>query len=115
MSPNSFSSSSRSDEQSDSIQDLSEPAVPELDNDVSTEDFTSDYLSTRATSILGLEHRFVDPDDVAAALSFDAASVYSPTHYPAVSITPYHNERLWDEVDTMLVLSYFIFDRFFWI
>ncbi|KAI1771363.1 S-adenosyl-L-methionine-dependent methyltransferase [Hypoxylon cercidicola] len=55
--------------------DVLELPVPELDNDISTDDFTSDYLTSRTTSLLG-------PLDEVESSHFDAVSVYSPSRRP---------------------------------
>ncbi|CAJ2510143.1 Uu.00g060430.m01.CDS01 [Anthostomella pinea] len=77
---------------SDVTHAASESPVPELDNDVSTDDRTSDYLSTRTTSLFG---PVLEPEDDFGPMPLDAVSMYSPSHYPAVSTT-YRTERPFD-------------------
>ncbi|KAI1450999.1 S-adenosyl-L-methionine-dependent methyltransferase [Annulohypoxylon stygium] len=62
---------------------ISELAVPELDSNVSTEDFSSDYLSAWTASGLEPDSRIVESHEEIATSNLDAASVYSPNHYPA--------------------------------
>lgn len=66
--------------------DVLELSVPELDNDISTDDFTSDYLSTRTTSLLG-------PPDETEPSHFDAVSVYSPGRHPVHTHMVYRIEE----------------------
>ncbi|KAI0180029.1 S-adenosyl-L-methionine-dependent methyltransferase [Hypoxylon sp. FL1284] len=77
--------------------DVPELSVPELDNDISTDDFTSDYLSTRTTSILGV----LEPsEEIEASSHFDAASVYSPsTRHPVHTHMVYRIEHHVDDED----------------
>ncbi|KAI5863099.1 S-adenosyl-L-methionine-dependent methyltransferase [Durotheca rogersii] len=81
-----------STETTDCEQDIPELPVPELDNDVSTDDYTSDCLSTRTTSLIGLDNQLLEPDDDVGPGQFDAVSVYSPSRYPAPSVA-YRVER----------------------
>ncbi|KAI0019010.1 S-adenosyl-L-methionine-dependent methyltransferase [Xylariomycetidae sp. FL0641] len=83
--------------QSDGTRDVSESAVPELDHDNSTEDFTSDYLSTRTTSFMGPA---IELDDSLEHAAFDAVSRYSPSRYPSVSMA-YRTERPFQDEMTM--------------
>ncbi|KAI1637196.1 S-adenosyl-L-methionine-dependent methyltransferase [Biscogniauxia mediterranea] len=77
---------------SELILDTSESAVPELDNDISTDEYTSDYLSTRTTSYLGPS---LGLDDGIGSIQFDTTSIYSPSHYPSIQV-PYRTERPFD-------------------
>ncbi|KAI1335744.1 hypothetical protein F5Y15DRAFT_408988 [Xylariaceae sp. FL0016] len=81
--------------ESNLAQEVSESGVPELDNDLSTDDQTSEYLSTRTTSYMpSLE--VDDVDDVYGSIHMDTTSIYSPSHYPSIS-APYRVERPWEE------------------
>ncbi|KAI1393582.1 S-adenosyl-L-methionine-dependent methyltransferase [Hypoxylon trugodes] len=64
---------------------ISELPVPELDNDISTEDYSSDYLSSWTASAVEPESRILGPHDELATSHADTASIYSPSHYPTVS------------------------------
>ncbi|KAL7626830.1 tethering complex subunit [Parahypoxylon ruwenzoriense] len=85
----------------DCLQEIPELPVPELDNDISTDEFTSDCLSTGTTSVLEFNNRFLGLDDEIEASHFDAVSVYSPGRYLAPSIAPsiaaYRADRSFDE------------------
>ncbi|KAI1396163.1 S-adenosyl-L-methionine-dependent methyltransferase [Hypoxylon fuscum] len=86
--------------------EIPELSVPELDNDISTDDFTSDYLSTRTTSVLEAGHHILESHDEAEASHFDAVSVYSPTRYPARSMVyrieePAEDEEALEEAATI--------------
>ncbi|KAI0533532.1 hypothetical protein GGR58DRAFT_110007 [Xylaria digitata] len=100
MAPQStHSSNSYSDNASASTHPVSESAVPELDPDLSTtDDVTSDYLSTRTRSVLG---PVIDQDDGYAPNPFDTASIYTPSHFPTISITYRSVERSWEDVETL--------------
>ncbi|KAI0131734.1 S-adenosyl-L-methionine-dependent methyltransferase [Hypoxylon sp. NC0597] len=78
----------------------SELPVPELDNSVTTEDFSSDYLSAWTTSGLEPESRILEPNDEIATSNLDAASIYSPSHYPAPPLA-YRVERPFEDEDTL--------------
>ncbi|KAI1176290.1 hypothetical protein F4777DRAFT_547067 [Nemania sp. FL0916] len=100
MAPQStHSSTSFSDEFSASTRPVSESAVPELDTDVSTtDDLTSDYLSTRTRSVLG---PVIDQDDGYATNSFGTPSIYTPNHFPTISITYRSVERSREDAETV--------------
>ncbi|KAI1074677.1 S-adenosyl-L-methionine-dependent methyltransferase [Whalleya microplaca] len=83
----------------DFARDFGELPVPELDNDVSTEDFTSDYLSAR-TSYLGPERIFEPDDEHGSGGHLDVVSIYSPTRYRVIS-PQYRTERPFDDGETM--------------
>ncbi|KAI1104243.1 S-adenosyl-L-methionine-dependent methyltransferase [Jackrogersella minutella] len=85
---------------------LSELPVPELETDISTEDFSSDYLSAWTASGLDPENRILGPNDEIATSNLDAGSVYSPSHYPAPSMVyrieePFETGEDALEVDTL--------------
>ncbi|KAI0011781.1 S-adenosyl-L-methionine-dependent methyltransferase [Xylariaceae sp. FL0662B] len=82
----------------DYAREIGELSVPELDNDISTEDVTSDYLSTR-TSYLGPERVF-EPDDEPGVPHLDGVSIYPQTRYRIVS-PQYQLERPFDDGGTM--------------
>ncbi|KAI0202178.1 hypothetical protein F4808DRAFT_459181 [Astrocystis sublimbata] len=93
------SSNSSSDGLSASTRPVSESAVPELDADLSTtDDVTSDYLSSRTRSVLG---PLVDNDDGYGSNAFDTTSIYSPSHFPAISIPHGSIGASWDEAETI--------------
>jgi SAM-dependent methyltransferase len=93
------SSNSFSDIFSASTRPVSESAVPELDTDLSTtDDVTSDYLSTRTRSVLG---PVIDHDDGFGSNPFDTASIYTPSHFPTVSITYQSADRSWEDAQTI--------------
>lgn len=71
---------------------IPELSLPELDNDISTDDFTSDYLSTRTTSIL-------EPPDEIESSHFDAVSVYSPGRHPIHTHMVYRIEEPIEDED----------------
>ncbi|KAI0402599.1 hypothetical protein F4802DRAFT_575014 [Xylaria palmicola] len=100
MAPQStHSSNSFSDSFSASTRPVSESAVPELDTDLSTTDeVTSDYMSTRTRSILG---PVIDHDDGYGSNPFDTASIYTPSHFPTFSITYRSVERPWEDAETV--------------
>ncbi|KAJ2998396.1 hypothetical protein NUW58_g349 [Xylaria curta] len=100
MAPQStHSSNSFSDDISASTRPVSESAVPELDADVSTtDDFTSDYFSTRTRSVLG---PIIDHDDGYGLNHLDATSIYTPSHFPTISITYRSVERSWEDAETI--------------
>ncbi|KAF2963727.1 hypothetical protein GQX73_g9836 [Xylaria multiplex] len=100
MAPQStHSSNSYSDNASASTRPVSESAVPELDPDLSTtDDVMSDYLSTRTRSVLG---PVIDQDDGYGSNPFDTASIYSPSHFPTISITYRSAERSWEDAETL--------------
>ncbi|KAI1824783.1 hypothetical protein F4861DRAFT_504166 [Xylaria intraflava] len=89
------SSNSFSDSFSASTRPISEPGLPELDPDISTtDDLTSDYLSSRTRSVLG---PIIDHDDGYGPDTFDSASIYAPSHFPTVSITYRSVDRSWED------------------
>ncbi|KAI1369072.1 hypothetical protein F5Y08DRAFT_293453 [Xylaria arbuscula] len=97
MAPQSYNSFS--DEFSASTRPVSESAVPELDPDLSTtDDVTSDYFSTRTRSVLG---PVIDHDDGFASNPFDTTSIYTPSHFPTVSITYRSVDRPWEDAETL--------------
>ncbi|KAI0191457.1 S-adenosyl-L-methionine-dependent methyltransferase [Xylaria flabelliformis] len=100
MAPQStHSSNSFSDGFSASTRPVSESAVPELDADVSTtDDVTSDYLSTRTRSVLG---PMLDHDDGYGSNAFDTTSIYTPSHFPTISITYRSTDRSWEDAETI--------------
>ncbi|KAI3336750.1 S-adenosyl-L-methionine-dependent methyltransferase [Xylariaceae sp. AK1471] len=101
MAPTStHSSNSFSDSSSASTRPVSESAVPELDPDVSTtDDLTSEYLSTRTRSVLG---PIIDQDDGYGSNPFvDTTSIYTPSHFPTVSITYRSVDRSWEDAETL--------------
>ncbi|KAI0552913.1 hypothetical protein F4679DRAFT_29072 [Xylaria curta] len=100
MAPQStHSSNSYSDGFSASTRPISESAVPELDADVSTtDDVTSDYLSTRTRSVLG---PILDHDDGYGSNAFDTTSIYTPSHFPTISITYRSADRSWEDAETI--------------
>ncbi|KAI1755378.1 hypothetical protein F4782DRAFT_488332 [Xylaria castorea] len=100
MAPQStHSSNSFSDGFSASTRPVSESAVPELDADLSTtDDVTSDYLSTRTRSVLG---PIIDHDDGYGSNPFDTTSIYTPSHFPTISITYRSVDRSWEEAETI--------------
>ncbi|KAI1500583.1 S-adenosyl-L-methionine-dependent methyltransferase [Biscogniauxia marginata] len=83
---------------SELIPDASESGVPELDNDISTEDFTSDYLSIGTTSLLGPS---LVLDDGIGSTQFDAASIYSPSRYPTVQPGLRTADRSFEDSETI--------------
>ncbi|KAH9906372.1 S-adenosyl-L-methionine-dependent methyltransferase [Xylariomycetidae sp. FL2044] len=89
---------SRSVSQSDTGHEPSEPSVPELDNDVSTDDFTSDYLTTESTTEPE-HHQMLNPSQYGASPP-DVVSVFSPTRQRAASI-PYRSERSFGDEGTI--------------
>ncbi|KAI0476754.1 hypothetical protein F4859DRAFT_61041 [Xylaria cf. heliscus] len=100
MAPQStHSSNSLSDAFSASTRPISESAVPELDADLSTTDeVTSDYLSTRTRSVLG---PVIDHDDGYGSNPFDTTSIYTPSHFPTISITYRSVDRSWEDAETV--------------
>ncbi|KAI1122856.1 hypothetical protein F5Y10DRAFT_64942 [Nemania abortiva] len=98
MAPQSTHSfTSLSDDLSTSTRPISESAVPELETDVSTnDDVTSDYLSTRTRSVLG---PVLDHDDGYGSNPFDATSIYTPSHFPTISITYRSVDRSWEDAE----------------
>ncbi|KAI0118834.1 hypothetical protein GGR51DRAFT_497838 [Nemania sp. FL0031] len=98
MAPQSTHSfTSFSDDLSTSTRPVSESAVPELDTDLSTtDDVTSDYLSTRTRSVLG---PVIDHDDGYASNPFDTTSIYTPSHFPTISITYRSTDRSWEDAE----------------
>ncbi|KAI2630480.1 hypothetical protein GGS21DRAFT_524503 [Xylaria nigripes] len=100
MAPQSdHSSNSYSDSFSASTYPISEPGLPELDPDLSTtDDHTSDDLSTGTQSVLG---PLVDQDDGYGLNSYDTASIYTSSNYPTVSITYRSAARSWDDEETI--------------
>ena len=100
MAPQSYNSFS--DDFSASTRPVSESAVPELDPDLSTtDDVTSDYLSTRTRSILGA---VIDQDDGFGSNPFDTTSIYTPSHFPTISITYRSVDRPWEDAETLLAV-----------
>ncbi|KAI0869801.1 hypothetical protein GGS24DRAFT_477617 [Hypoxylon argillaceum] len=99
MAPQSTHSfNSFSDDRSTSTRPVSESAVPELDTDLSTtDDVTSDYLSTRTRSVLG---PVIDHDDGYGSNPFDTTSIYTPSHFPTISITYRSVDRSWEDAET---------------
>ncbi|GAP86434.1 putative methyltransferase domain-containing protein [Rosellinia necatrix] len=99
MAPQSTHSfNSFSDNLSVSTRPNSESAVPELDTDVSTsDDVTSEYLSTRTRSVLG---PVIDQDDGYSSIPYDNASIYAPSHFPTHSIT-YRSVDRWEDAETI--------------
>ncbi|KAI0480649.1 S-adenosyl-L-methionine-dependent methyltransferase [Xylariaceae sp. FL0804] len=85
----------------DAVHDNPGSSLPELDNDVSTEDFTSDYPSTRTTSLLGPA---LGPDDNYETIPYDIPPLYSPSHYPSVPV-PYRTERPYDDEEEETINS----------
>jgi hypothetical protein len=90
-------------------QTLSEhPSLPELDRDMSTDDFASDYLSTADASLLIVDDApslEADHDDFDESQDIheDAISMFSPSHYPTVPVA-YRSETIYeDEEATMYV------------
>ncbi|KAI0382846.1 S-adenosyl-L-methionine-dependent methyltransferase [Hypomontagnella monticulosa] len=81
---------------------VSELPVPELDDDISTDDFTSDYLSTWTASVAEPEGRILESNDEIAASHFDAVSIYSPSHhhYPAPPVA-YRIEHPFEDDETL--------------
>lgn len=81
---------------------ISELPVPELDDDISTDDFTSDYLSTWTASVAEPEGRILESHDEIAASHFDAVSIYSPSHhhYPAPPVA-YRIEEPFGDDETL--------------
>ncbi|KAI1116044.1 hypothetical protein F5Y14DRAFT_409051 [Nemania sp. NC0429] len=100
MAPQSVhSSNSSSDAFSTSTRPISEEAVPELDTDLSTTDeVTSDYFSTRTRSVLG---PVIDQDDGYGSNAFDTTSIYTPSHFPTISITYRSADRSWEDAETV--------------
>ncbi|KAI0907508.1 hypothetical protein F4823DRAFT_602675 [Ustulina deusta] len=100
MAPQStHSSNSYSDDFSASTRPVSESAVPELDPDLSTtDDVTSDYFSTRTRSVLG---PVIDHDDGYGSNPFDTTSIYTPSHFPTISITYRSVDRSWEDAETL--------------
>ncbi|KAI1355618.1 hypothetical protein F5Y01DRAFT_148955 [Xylaria sp. FL0043] len=100
MAPQSTHSfNSYSDEFGASTRPVSESAVPELDTDLSTtDDLTSEYLSTRTRSVLG---PVIDHDDGFGSNPFDTTSIYTPSHFPTISITYRSADRSWEDADTL--------------
>ncbi|KAJ8132856.1 hypothetical protein O1611_g768 [Lasiodiplodia mahajangana] len=98
MAPQSTHSfASFSDDLSTSTRPVSESAVPELDTDLSTtDDVTSDYLSTRTRSVLG---PVIDHDDGYGSNPFDTTSIYTPSHFPTISITYRSTDRSWEDAE----------------
>ncbi|KAI0526582.1 hypothetical protein F5B22DRAFT_633036 [Xylaria bambusicola] len=97
MAPQSYNSCS--DDFSASTRPVSESAVPELDPDLSTtDDVTSDYLSTRTRSVLG---PVIDQDDGFGSNPFDTTSIYTPSHFPTISITYRSMDRSWEDAETV--------------
>ncbi|KAI0416251.1 hypothetical protein F5X98DRAFT_344607 [Xylaria grammica] len=100
MAPQStHSSNSYSDDFCASTRAVSESAVPELDPDLSTtDDVTSDYLSSRTRSVLG---PVIDQDDGYGSPPFDTTSIYTPSHFPTISITYRSVDRSWEDAETL--------------
>ncbi|KAI1261127.1 hypothetical protein F5Y18DRAFT_209906 [Xylariaceae sp. FL1019] len=91
------SSTSFSDGFSASTRPNSDSEVPGLEPDLSsTEDLTSDYLSTRTRSVLG---PIIDPDDYGSN-PYGGTSIYAGSHYPALSITHQSVDRSWEDAET---------------
>lgn len=100
MAPQSIhSSNSFSDAFSTSTRPASESAVPELDTDLSTTDeVTSDYFSTRTRSVLG---PVIDQDDGYGSNAIETTSIYTPSHFPTISITYRSADRSWEDAETV--------------
>ncbi|KAI1423784.1 hypothetical protein F5Y12DRAFT_506285 [Xylaria sp. FL1777] len=100
MAPQSTHSfNSYSDDFSASTRPVSESAVPELDPDLSTtDDLTSEYLSTRTRSVLG---PVIDQDDGYGSNAFDTTSIYTPSHFPTISLTYRSVDRSWEDAETL--------------
>ncbi|KAK5629703.1 hypothetical protein RRF57_005418 [Xylaria bambusicola] len=97
MAPQSYNS--YSDDFIPSTRPVSESAVPELDPDLSTtDDVTSDYLSNRTRSVLG---PVIDQDDGFGSNPFDTTSIYTPSHFPTISITYRSIDRSWEDAETV--------------
>ncbi|KAI1484120.1 S-adenosyl-L-methionine-dependent methyltransferase [Daldinia eschscholtzii] len=71
----------------------SELPVPELDDDISTEDVTSDGLSAWTMSVVEQGGHVFEANDETRASQFDAASVYSPSHHPGGRAVVYRVEH----------------------
>ncbi|KAI0390021.1 hypothetical protein F5Y17DRAFT_446430 [Xylariaceae sp. FL0594] len=103
MAPRSaHSSNSSADYFSTSTSPVSDAPVPELDHDLSTtDDVTSDYVSTRTRSVLG---PILDQDDGYGSNTFDNTSIYTPSqHFPTIPIT-YRSrsiDRSWEDAETV--------------
>ncbi|KAI2612533.1 S-adenosyl-L-methionine-dependent methyltransferase [Hypoxylon fragiforme] len=79
---------------------IGELPVPDLDDDVSTEDFTSDCLSSRTTSYADRDSRILEHADGVETNHLDALSIYSPTRYLPQAVL-YRIEYPYDDEDTM--------------
>ncbi|OTA99188.1 hypothetical protein M426DRAFT_325383 [Hypoxylon sp. CI-4A] len=77
---------------------ISDLPVPELDGDISTDDFTSDYLSTWTASAPGPESRIIGVHEEIATSHVDSSSLYSHSHYRAHSLA-YRIEEPYDDDD----------------
>lgn len=75
--------------------------MPELDDDISTEDVTSDGLSAWTMSVVEQSGHVFEANDETRASQFDAGSIYSPSHHPGGRAVVYRVEHSVESEDSV--------------